>query len=163
MSVDTFFLHYPRRPSTCVTTTSSNNQPISRFTPLQPLHLSPAVAVDTQCLNGGSSYLPAYCGGCGNLHTALVEGTETKELPSRPAHTSDHWQSLPGSYGVSSQQSHGSHRMQMPTKDAHPQFEKWAREYGPVYSLILGTKTMVTPTARKCTLDKHSAPETFAF
>jgi hypothetical protein len=31
----------------------------------------------------------------------------------------------------------------MPAKDPHLQFEKWAREYGPIYSLILGTKNMV--------------------
>ncbi|KAK1752717.1 O-methylsterigmatocystin oxidoreductase [Echria macrotheca] len=48
---------------------------------------------------------------------------------------------------------------QMPTKDAHLQFEKWAREYGPVYSLILGTKTMVvlsSDQAVKDLLDKKS-------
>ncbi|EFX05422.1 cytochrome p450 monooxygenase [Grosmannia clavigera kw1407] len=32
---------------------------------------------------------------------------------------------------------------QMPTKEAHLQFQKWAKEYGPVYSLILGTKPMI--------------------
>jgi hypothetical protein len=31
----------------------------------------------------------------------------------------------------------------MPTRDAHLQFQAWAEEYGPVYSLILGTKTMI--------------------
>jgi hypothetical protein len=31
----------------------------------------------------------------------------------------------------------------MPTRDAHLQFEAWANQYGPVYSLILGTKTMI--------------------
>jgi hypothetical protein len=31
----------------------------------------------------------------------------------------------------------------MPTQDAHLQFEAWANQYGPVYSLILGTKTMI--------------------
>ncbi|KAK5652310.1 hypothetical protein OQA88_10660 [Cercophora sp. LCS_1] len=48
---------------------------------------------------------------------------------------------------------------QMPTRDAHLQFEKWAREYGPVYSLILGTKTMVvlsSDQAVKDLLDKKS-------
>ncbi|PKS08389.1 hypothetical protein jhhlp_005333 [Lomentospora prolificans] len=48
---------------------------------------------------------------------------------------------------------------QMPTKDAHLQFEKWAREYGPVYSLILGTKTMVVLSSDKAVkdlLDKRS-------
>ncbi|KAK3382145.1 cytochrome P450 [Lasiosphaeria ovina] len=48
---------------------------------------------------------------------------------------------------------------QMPTRDAHLQFEKWAKEYGPVYSLILGTKTMVvlsSDRAVKDLLDKKS-------
>lgn len=31
----------------------------------------------------------------------------------------------------------------MPTRDAHLQFKAWAEQYGPVYSLILGTKTMI--------------------
>lgn len=47
----------------------------------------------------------------------------------------------------------------MPTKDAHLQFEKWAREYGPIYSLILGTKTMIilsSDEAVKELLDKRS-------
>lgn len=30
-----------------------------------------------------------------------------------------------------------------PSKDIHIQFQKWAREYGPVYSLVLGTKLMI--------------------
>ncbi|KAK3903560.1 O-methylsterigmatocystin oxidoreductase [Staphylotrichum tortipilum] len=48
---------------------------------------------------------------------------------------------------------------QMPTRDAHLQFEKWAREYGPVYSLILGTKTMIVLSSDKAVkdlLDKKS-------
>lgn len=48
----------------------------------------------------------------------------------------------------------------MPLRDAHLQFEKWAREYGPVYSLILGTKTLVvlsSDQAVKDLLDKKSA------
>jgi len=48
----------------------------------------------------------------------------------------------------------------MPGKDAHLQFEKWAREYGPVYSLMLGTKTMIVLSgdqAVKDLLDKKSA------
>ncbi|KAK3306256.1 cytochrome P450 [Chaetomium strumarium] len=47
----------------------------------------------------------------------------------------------------------------MPTRDAHLQFEKWAREYGPIYSLILGTKILVvlsTDRAVKDLLDKRS-------
>jgi len=47
----------------------------------------------------------------------------------------------------------------MPRKDAHLQFEKWAREYGPVYSLILGTKTLVVLSSDKAVkdlLDKKS-------
>lgn len=31
----------------------------------------------------------------------------------------------------------------MPKKDGHLQFQKWAQEYGPVYSLILGTQIIV--------------------
>ncbi|RKU42018.1 hypothetical protein DL546_004929 [Coniochaeta pulveracea] len=47
----------------------------------------------------------------------------------------------------------------MPTRDAHLQFEKWAREYGPVYSLMLGTKTLVVLSSDKAVkdlLDKRS-------
>lgn len=47
----------------------------------------------------------------------------------------------------------------MPTRDAHLQFEKWAREYGPVYSLILGTKVMIVLSSDKAVkelLDKKS-------
>ena len=49
---------------------------------------------------------------------------------------------------------------QMPTKDAHLQFQKWAKEYGPVYSLMLGTKMLVvlsSDVAVKELLDKRSA------
>jgi hypothetical protein len=28
-------------------------------------------------------------------------------------------------------------------KDSHLQFQTWAREYGPIYSLILGTKVII--------------------
>jgi hypothetical protein len=48
----------------------------------------------------------------------------------------------------------------MPTRDAHIQFQKWAQEYGPVYSLILGTKVLVvlsSDVAVKDLLDKRSA------
>jgi|SRR5690242_12841297 hypothetical protein len=48
----------------------------------------------------------------------------------------------------------------MPTKDAHLQFRKWADEYGPVYSLILGTKPFIvlsSAQAVKDLLDKKSA------
>ncbi|KAH8675047.1 cytochrome P450 [Ilyonectria robusta] len=31
----------------------------------------------------------------------------------------------------------------MPTKKPHIQFQKWAKEYGPIYSLVVGTKTMI--------------------
>ncbi|KAK3935641.1 O-methylsterigmatocystin oxidoreductase [Diplogelasinospora grovesii] len=47
----------------------------------------------------------------------------------------------------------------MPKRDAHVQFERWARQYGPVYSLILGTKTLVvlsSDRAVKELLDKKS-------
>ncbi|KAJ5155327.1 hypothetical protein N7492_008130 [Penicillium capsulatum] len=49
---------------------------------------------------------------------------------------------------------------QMPTRDAHLQFEKWAREYGPIYSLMLGTKCMILLSSDetvKDLLDKRSA------
>ncbi|EMD01271.1 hypothetical protein BAUCODRAFT_62200 [Baudoinia panamericana UAMH 10762] len=48
---------------------------------------------------------------------------------------------------------------QMPTRDAHLQFQKWAEEYGPVYSLILGTKTLIvlsSDEAVKELLDRRS-------
>jgi len=48
----------------------------------------------------------------------------------------------------------------MPSRDAHLQFQKWAQEYGPVYSLILGTKTLIvlsSDVAVKDLLDKKSA------
>lgn len=48
---------------------------------------------------------------------------------------------------------------QMTTRDAHLQFEKWARQYGPVYSLILGSKTLVVLSSDKAVkdlLDKRS-------
>lgn len=47
----------------------------------------------------------------------------------------------------------------MPKEKAHLQFQKWAEEYGPVYSLVLGTKVMVvlnTDQAVKDLLDKRS-------
>lgn len=53
-----------------------------------------------------------------------------------------------------------THSRQMPTRDAHLQFQKWAKEYGPIYSLILGTKTLVvlsSDQAVKDLLDKRSA------
>jgi hypothetical protein len=48
----------------------------------------------------------------------------------------------------------------MPSRDAHLQFQKWAQEYGPVYSLTLGTKTLIvlsSDVAVKDLLDKKSA------
>lgn len=47
----------------------------------------------------------------------------------------------------------------MPTRDLHVQLKKWADEYGPVYSLILGTKTLVvlsSADASKDLLDRKS-------
>lgn len=47
----------------------------------------------------------------------------------------------------------------MPARDAHLQFQRWAQEYGPVYSLILGTKTLVvlsSDEAVKELLDRRS-------
>jgi hypothetical protein len=48
----------------------------------------------------------------------------------------------------------------MPKEKAHLQFQKWAEEYGPVYSLILGTKVMIvlsSDQAVKDLLDKRSS------
>jgi hypothetical protein len=47
----------------------------------------------------------------------------------------------------------------MPSRDAHLQFQKWAREYGPIYSLMLGTKTLIvlsSDEAVKDLLDRRS-------
>jgi hypothetical protein len=47
----------------------------------------------------------------------------------------------------------------MPQGNAHLQFQSWAQEYGPVYSLILGTKVMIVVSsdqAVKDLLDKRS-------
>ncbi|KAK2012068.1 cytochrome P450 [Colletotrichum eremochloae] len=49
---------------------------------------------------------------------------------------------------------------QIPSTKPHLQFQKWAKEYGPVYSLILGTKVMIilsSDRAVKDLLDKRSA------
>ncbi|RYP48595.1 hypothetical protein DL768_005550 [Monosporascus sp. mg162] len=48
---------------------------------------------------------------------------------------------------------------QVPREKVHLQFQKWAEEYGPVYSLILGTKALVvlsSDQAIKDLLDKRS-------
>lgn len=48
----------------------------------------------------------------------------------------------------------------MPTKNAHLQFQKWAQEYGPVYSLMLGTKVAIvlsSDVAVKDLLDRRSS------
>lgn len=36
---------------------------------------------------------------------------------------------------------------QMPSHDAQLRLEAWARRYGPICSLILGTKTLIVPTS----------------
>ena len=49
---------------------------------------------------------------------------------------------------------------QIPREKRHIQFEKWARQYGPIYSLILGTKVMIvlnSDQAIKDLLDKRGA------
>ncbi|KUI59392.1 Fumitremorgin C synthase [Cytospora mali] len=49
---------------------------------------------------------------------------------------------------------------QIPSKNPHHQYKKWAEEYGPVYSLILGTKVLVvlsSDQAIKDLLDKRSS------
>ena len=48
----------------------------------------------------------------------------------------------------------------MPSRNAHLKFQKWAEAYGPVYSLMLGTKVAIvlsSDTAVKELLDKRSA------
>lgn len=48
----------------------------------------------------------------------------------------------------------------MPKEKPHLQFQKWAEEYGPVYSLILGTQVTIvlsSDQAVKDLLDKRSA------
>lgn len=48
---------------------------------------------------------------------------------------------------------------QVPPKHPHVQFKKWAEEYGPVYSLILGTNVMIVLSSDKAIkdlLDKRS-------
>ncbi|EHK18434.1 uncharacterized protein TRIVIDRAFT_47601 [Trichoderma virens Gv29-8] len=48
----------------------------------------------------------------------------------------------------------------MPKKNAHLQFQRWAEEYGPVYSLMLGTKVAIvlsSDVAVKDLLDKRSS------
>jgi cytochrome P450 len=48
---------------------------------------------------------------------------------------------------------------QMPKEKAHLQFQKWAETYGPVYSLMLGTKVMIvlnSDVAVKDLLDRRS-------
>lgn len=47
-----------------------------------------------------------------------------------------------------------------PKRDVHLQYQKWAKEYGPIYSLILGTKTMIVLSSSEVVrdlLDKRSA------
>jgi len=48
----------------------------------------------------------------------------------------------------------------MAEENPHLQFQKWAQEYGPIYSLMLGTKTMIVLSSDKVVkdlLDKKSA------
>jgi hypothetical protein len=48
----------------------------------------------------------------------------------------------------------------MPNKQPHLQFKKWADEYGPIYSLVIGTNTLIvvsSGTIVKDLLDKRSA------
>jgi hypothetical protein len=49
---------------------------------------------------------------------------------------------------------------QMPTSDPHKKFQEWAQTYGPVFSLILGTRCLVvlsSDVAVKDLLDDQSA------
>lgn len=48
----------------------------------------------------------------------------------------------------------------MPKSDPHLKFQQWANEYGPIFSLMLGTKVMVVLSKDyvvKDLLDKKSA------
>jgi hypothetical protein len=48
----------------------------------------------------------------------------------------------------------------LPARDLHLQYQKWAQEYGPIYSLIFGTKAMIilsSPDVVRDLLDKRSA------
>ena len=48
---------------------------------------------------------------------------------------------------------------QIPKERPHLQFQKWAQEYGPIYSLVLGSRTVIvlsTDQAVKDLLDKRS-------
>jgi hypothetical protein len=47
----------------------------------------------------------------------------------------------------------------MPKKHAHVQFKKWAEEYGPIYSLVIGTTVTIVLSSDvviKDLLDKRS-------
>lgn len=47
----------------------------------------------------------------------------------------------------------------MPSRDIHLQLEKWAKQYGPIYSLIIGTKTLIvlsSPEGVKELMDRRS-------
>jgi hypothetical protein len=49
---------------------------------------------------------------------------------------------------------------QMPKEKPHLQFQKWAQEYGEIYSLMMGTKTFVVLSSDKVVkelLDRRSA------
>lgn len=49
---------------------------------------------------------------------------------------------------------------QMPKHQGHKQFAKWAEQYGPIYSLILGTKVLIVLSEDRVVkdlLDKRSA------
>lgn len=48
----------------------------------------------------------------------------------------------------------------LPTSQPHKQFQKWAKEYGPVFSLVLGTQVLIvlsSDVAIKELLDKRSS------
>ncbi|KAF2084769.1 putative cytochrome P450 [Saccharata proteae CBS 121410] len=50
--------------------------------------------------------------------------------------------------------------LQMPARDLHKQLQAWANQYGPIYSLVLGTQTLIVLSSDqtvKDLLDKRSA------
>ncbi|TVY51099.1 Cytochrome P450 monooxygenase patI, partial [Lachnellula cervina] len=88
-------------------------------------------------LTAGGSALVLYC-----IAALLRVGRRSKDLPPGPPTVP-----ILGNLHL------------IPKNRPHLQYQKWAEEYGPIYSLILGTKTYIilsTPTAVKDLLDKKS-------
>lgn len=98
------------------------------------------------------------CGRSAYFCAASFCRTSTEELSSWTSHSTHHWEYSSG-WLIVLLPYRPSDAIQMPTHDAHIQFEKWAREYGPIYSLMLGTKCLIvisSPEAVKELLDRRS-------